>query len=348
MAGFWAALAFAGIEVLPWGVIKGYYLRHLRWWARQPITRRDGLLTVGYAYPNPLIAENYNSSNSPYWACKAFLPLALAADHPFWSAEEAPPRADRATPVSLASPGLIIRHEPGQTVALSSGQSNPAIRFGAEKYCKFAYSTRYAFSIESDLRASDRATLDSMLGLIDADDVLRVRETCEEARIGSDLLYSRWKPWSDVTVETWLWWDGLWQMRTHRIDTGRVLRTIDGGSAVSAEQGMRHLEATCGRGIALIGTADCSGIVDIGGADRSARAQRSEPNVNLMFPAAFVPQLLGTAPIGTTILSSAILATTDVAAAVAWQAPPLLRSINELRHLIVSAEVVGAAAIATL
>jgi hypothetical protein len=255
MAGFWGALAFAGIEALPWGVIKGHYLRHLRWWSGQPITRRDGLLTVGYAYPNPLIAENYNSPNSPYWACKAFLPLALAADHPFWTAEEAAPLGDRTAPVSLASPGLVIRHEPGQTVALSSGQANPAIRFGAEKYGKFAYSTRYAFSIESDLRAPDRAALDNMLGLIDADGVLRVRESCEDARIGSDLLYSRWRPWSDVTVETWLWWDGPWQMRTHRIDTGRLLRTIEGGSAVSAEQAVRRLDAACGRGIALIGRA---------------------------------------------------------------------------------------------
>jgi len=31
-------------------------------------------------------------------------------------------------------------------------QSNLKIRFGAEKYAKFAYSTRYAFSIEHALR----------------------------------------------------------------------------------------------------------------------------------------------------------------------------------------------------
>ena len=60
-AGFWGALAYAGVEALPWGQIKGYYLRNLRWWARQPIFDRDGVLSVGYAYPNLLMSEGYNS-----------------------------------------------------------------------------------------------------------------------------------------------------------------------------------------------------------------------------------------------------------------------------------------------
>ena len=76
-ASFWGALAFAGVEALPWGVIKGLYLRHLRWWARRPIADRGGILSVGYGYPNLFMSESYNSAGSPYWAFKAFLPLAL-------------------------------------------------------------------------------------------------------------------------------------------------------------------------------------------------------------------------------------------------------------------------------
>ena len=81
-AGFWAALAFADEEALPWGEVKGYYLRHLRWWARHPITERDGVLSIGFGYANLLMSENYNSPGSPYWAFKAFLPLALDPSHP--------------------------------------------------------------------------------------------------------------------------------------------------------------------------------------------------------------------------------------------------------------------------
>src|SRR5690606_4360265 len=84
--GIWGALAFADLEALPWGEIKGHFMRHLRWWAKLPIADRDGVLSIGYGYPNLLMSENYNSAGSPYWALKAFLPLALPQDHPFWQA----------------------------------------------------------------------------------------------------------------------------------------------------------------------------------------------------------------------------------------------------------------------
>src|SRR5690606_28304342 len=63
--GFWGALAFADVEAFDWGVIKGLALRHLRWWLRQPIFSPDGTLSIGYAYPNLNMAEQYNSPCSP-------------------------------------------------------------------------------------------------------------------------------------------------------------------------------------------------------------------------------------------------------------------------------------------
>ncbi|MFP4975550.1 DUF2264 domain-containing protein [Paenibacillus sp. CN-4] len=54
----------------------------------QPFFDRSGLLTVGYAYPNLVISENYNATGSPYSALKTFLLLALAEDSAFWTVEE--------------------------------------------------------------------------------------------------------------------------------------------------------------------------------------------------------------------------------------------------------------------
>ena len=164
-AGFWGALAFAGVEALPWGQIKGYYLRNLRWWARQPIFDRDGVLSIGYCYPNLLVSEGYNSAGSPYWAMKAFLPLALADDHPFWAAEEeAPEEFD--TPVPLPEPGMVAQHLPGHIVALASGQQYARWRGTPEKYGKFAYSTRYGFSIEANDRHFPSAACDDNARLL--------------------------------------------------------------------------------------------------------------------------------------------------------------------------------------
>ena len=75
---FWGALVLADEEALPWGRIKGIYLRHLREWATHPISDRDGVLSIGYGYGNLLMHEPYNSSGSPYWAMKFFLALAAA------------------------------------------------------------------------------------------------------------------------------------------------------------------------------------------------------------------------------------------------------------------------------
>lgn len=41
------------------------------------------MLTIGYAYPNILMSENYNVPGSPYWCMKAFAFLMLPAGHPF-------------------------------------------------------------------------------------------------------------------------------------------------------------------------------------------------------------------------------------------------------------------------
>lgn len=87
---FWSALVYADVLPFSYGVLKGIIMRHFRWWFDKPIVGIDGLLSIGYAYPNLVMTENYNAPGSPYWAFKAMLILALPDDHPFWQAEEEP------------------------------------------------------------------------------------------------------------------------------------------------------------------------------------------------------------------------------------------------------------------
>jgi hypothetical protein len=127
--GFWGALAFADVEALPWGVVKGLVLRHLRWWTRRPIYQPDGALAIGYGYPNLNMAEQYNSPGSPYWALKFFLPLALPEEHPFWQAEEAP-MPDLAPVHTLPHAGMIVCRDRGSRKSArsraASTRSGPA------------------------------------------------------------------------------------------------------------------------------------------------------------------------------------------------------------------------------
>lgn len=294
---FWGALAFAGVEALPWGVVKGLLLRHLRWWARQPIFNADGTLSIGYAYPNLNMAENYNAPGSPYWALKAFLPLALPASHPFWQAEEAPLPA---LPPVHAQPhaGMVIgRDQPARHVfALSSGQHALWLRHGADKYSKFAYSTAFGFSVPSGGHGLEQGAHDNMLALSDDGIHFRVREALVEATLDAEMLYSHWKPWPDVDVETWLMLALPWHIRIHRLRTKRHLQSAEGGWALdrTGDDPVDPLGTTDygpGRAVAIF-PAGWSGLRDVGGA-RVGQVVRLDPNTNLLAPRTVLPTLRG-------------------------------------------------------
>jgi hypothetical protein len=331
-AGFWGALAYAGVEALPWGEIKGYYLRNLRWWSRQPIFDRDGVLSIGYAYPNLLMSEGYNSAGSPYWAMKAFLPLALGEDHPFWAAEEAAAEHFDA-PVPLPEPGMVAQHLPGHIVALSSGQEYRQWRGTREKYGKFAYSTRYGFSIEADDRLFAGAACDGMLGLSDDGKHLRVREGNEAVLIAGDRLYARWLPYPDVLVETWLVPAGPWHIRLHEVTTPRRLEVVEGGFAIAKPDFRAWGESVAG-GRAEVRTAE--DVSTIFGYDaRAARVMSPFSNTNLMAARTLLPQLTGTLEAGATRLACAVLALPR-SAANAIPPVPACPDIDDLRRLFMA------------
>lgn len=218
---------------------------------------------------------------------------------------------------------MLVRHRPGETVALVSGPANPGIRHGAEKYGKFAYSTRYAFSIEDDLRNPGRAVLDSSPGLIDEDGTSRVRSEAESSLIGDGFLFSRWKPWPDVTIGSWLFWSGLWHVRCHHIQKGRRLSTVEGGFAIPVLLDQPIIVREVPLGVAVVGGGEFSGIRDLSSVARSARAHRCPPNTNLMAPRTMVPQLFSQVEVGGRWLMGGILAggeTTPLG--LAWADPP--------------------------
>lgn len=318
VASYWGYLAVAGIEALPWGVIKGVYLRNLRWWASQPVSRRDGILTLGYAYPNSFMAERYLSTGSPYWAMKAFSPLCLPADHPFWAAEELP-MPKRPEVASFPVPGLVFTHAPGHTVMFVAGpDSNKVMRFVPEKYEKFAYSTRYGFSVESDARGFDSGAFDSMIAFSDDDAHYRVREHCEAAQIAGNITYTVWHPWADVNVETWLIPYQEWHVRIHRIKSPRRLSTIEGGFAgPKADLNLDTISTDDGAAYALTKAGDFTGIMDFSASPgRTARVNKPHGNTSVMFPRTLVPQLRGVVePNETRVFQCVVVAGPDGAAA---------------------------------
>lgn len=306
-AGFWGALAFADLEALPWEQIRGYWARNLRYWARQPMCDRDGIMPVGYAYPNLLMSEAYNSPGSPYWAMKAFLPLALGDDHAFWQAEEADPDPEPEV-VSLPVPGMLKWEVPGNLTVLSGGQQGIQFRQGPEKYSKFAYSTRYGFSVENDTRSFPTGPFDSMLAFSDDGHHYRVRMAELDARSSDEVLYSRWSPMSGVEVETWLLPRAPWHLRIHRIVTAHTVQTCEGGFCVQRDDSP-PVESLAEQGLARVATdTDVSILQDLNELPRDARIRQAAPNTNVLFPRTWVPQLAATLEAGTHWFACAAIA----------------------------------------
>jgi hypothetical protein len=329
---FWGALAFADVEALPWGQIKGLLLRHLRWWAGRPIFDHSGVLTIGYGYSNLNMAEEYNSPGSPYWALKAFLPLAQPAEHPFWQADEQPPGGvDEVR--AQQHPGMVVYRDSGHVVALTGGQDGRLIRHGAYKYAKLAYSTAFGFSVPTGLVGLDRAGHDSVLALSEDDLHWIVGEIATESAVRGHTVWTKWAPLRGVEVETWVVPFAPWHVRVHYVRCDRPLHTAEGGWALDRtgddpsdfsgveEAGEGHAMATYAAGL--------SGIRDLLGA-RNGEVVRMAPNSNVLASRTVVPTLRAVHPPGRHWLVSAVLGTTNrTGSAPVWEAPPSLDRIRE-------------------
>lgn len=316
-SAFWSAAAYAGLEGLSPGALKGLVLRNLRWWFQQPIFDRDGVLTVGYAYPNQIMSENYNSPGSVYWSLKTFLILALPEEHPFWLAEELEMTKTETGigtgtrtgtgSMSVQEPAhlVICREEKaGHVAAFNTGHpSTNEHTHTSAKYEKFVYSTAFAFSAPRAEWGLSQGAFDSMLALSEGDHLFRVKRLCKETRIQEHVLYAKWKPWRDVEVQTWIAAGLPWHIRIHRISTGRTLDAAEGGFAL----GLGSLSSSrAGAGAASAsGTFGTSAIYGMLGYDM-AELIYPQSNTNFLHPRTVIPTLRAAMDPGTHWLISAV------------------------------------------
>ncbi len=308
-SAFFSALALGDLDnkETDWGVVKGLLLRNMRKWFSKPIFTQEGVLTIGYGYPDLLMAEGYNAPGSPYWAMKVFAALALPKDHPFWTCREKKHKPPQRLLEEHARM-LIVRDEDNLHVqAFPAGCHATEHAHDDAKYEKFAYSTAFAFSVPKSPRVLMRGAYDSMLVLSDDGISWRTRYGCEQYQITQIQVESIYHPFADVTVHTTILPLGDWHIRIHRIQTPRKLFAAEGGYAIPRDEGKDFAKTTIDgiRAVAHNGTLT-SGIVGIKGFS-AAEMITPEPNTNLLYPRTLLPTLRAELPIGETILVSAVL-----------------------------------------
>ena len=320
-SSYWASMAFAGCyteEITP-GVVKGMLLRNLRYWFSMPIFDRDGVLTVGYGYPNLVISEGYNAPGSPYWSMKAFAVLALPENDPFWQSEEAP----FAPPTRFCDREclqLTVRDEENRMVtSYTSGNHAYEHMHEDEKYEKFAYSTHFGFSAVKESGTLNKGAFDSMLAMKRVGhDLWHARSGYESYEVGERQVACTWSPMAGVMVDTVVApLDGHWHLRRHVVHTEFALEIAEAGFAVVRDRpGVRPCDRIRSKNVAegtvsaVYGPFGSCAIYGLTGYD-AAMTVWAEPNTNMLAPRTNIPTLTATLQPGTHTLCCAVYADMD-------------------------------------
>ncbi|WP_083511307.1 DUF2264 domain-containing protein [Microbacterium sp. XT11] len=104
----WAA-AFTGGTRHDLGMLRRAASGQARHFVERGAPDAGGVLPLGWHRPWRAIAQDYSGPGSPYWAAKGMLGIALPADHPVWTATEAPLPIDRGDVARvLTVPGWLV------------------------------------------------------------------------------------------------------------------------------------------------------------------------------------------------------------------------------------------------
>lgn len=264
-AGFWSEALAAKADLGPaftQGCLLGLVLRSIASFERASIVDNGGVQTIGYRYPCLHMAEGYNGPGSPYWSLMAFACLAVPEDDPVWDVSPEPlPELPALAETPL---GLIAHDGAGEATLFRTGPL-PRHPFAqsAAKYGKFAYSTRFGFSVARSERTPEEAAPDSMLAFLAGGRVLvsegarrssvrRIDAVRLDAlapclgqepgllaelrnRMEQDLLFETelcWSPMDGIEVMTEIVPLAEGHLRIHRVEAEAPCAALDCGFAV--------------------------------------------------------------------------------------------------------------------
>lgn len=307
---FFSACVFAGIEPLPLATMKGIIDRHLAFWWKSHMQELSGILSIGYAYPNLIMAENYNAPGSPLWALKAFILLALNDTDPYWSVAAGPfPTLDEIKYFPAAE--MIISQHPDNAVLYPNGIHPENLAYGhfEEKYAKFAYSSKFGFSVRKANDCLENMAPDSDL-VFEYGGLYFGRNTVADYSVGQTEITSRWSPLPGIEVTTTIIPSTHGHTRNHTIvssvpctayDCGFSMPADADGYSAEATENTAYVRSSLGRCM-VYGFSSSAGSKVTGGIIIQA-----SPNTNLLFPRSTIPAVGYAIGPGTTTVSTSVI-----------------------------------------
>ncbi|QXD22840.1 DUF2264 domain-containing protein [Opitutia bacterium ISCC 51] len=231
-----------GISPTMPGLARTICERNMDFFLEKPIYQSQGCLSMGWYDIFEDMVESYSCGGSPYWAAKAFSPLLIPLDDPFWTASsEAIPAESSDQVVAFASPGLIVRTVGGESEIINVGSQIAScnIRFGTWKWGKLSYCSSIGFLISRD---PNQYPLDAGLTATNSSgNLILGRHYTAPVKMEEDgmaCLYSlgHKTEQSQVSVETRLWWKSGWQLILHRYISHQDCLLRHGTYALSVDE----------------------------------------------------------------------------------------------------------------
>lgn len=284
-AAFFSAYIFAEVDLSNVGVIKGILNRHIKYWISQPIFDNGKILSIGYCYPNLNMSEGYNAPGSPYWAFKFFALLSLEDNHLFWTTKEEDfPELKEV--YTIPECDMVMQHRKGEVIALTAGQYPVVFQtHSGEKYSKFAYSSRFGFSVPRSYYSLEECAPDSMLAFY-VHDMYYVRRKCIEFNVANDRVYSKWSPVEGIMVETTVTPTKDGHKRIHKVTSQYDCVAYDCGFSYPKEGPVKVEEKM---NFSLVSNEDgYSAISSLSGEGNMINAA---PNTNLIFSLTMIPSI---------------------------------------------------------
>lgn len=300
---FFSGCLIAGIEPFSIGQMKGLIVRHMENWLKKEIFDREGILTIGYAYPNLIMAEAYNAPGSPYWAFKTFGILMLPDEHPFWNAKcEEFPKLEPLSPQPYSD--KLMYHYGNHAAACPVGIFSPAGHGqSVPKYGKFVYDTCFGFCVSKSEYEFFENGPDSMLAF-EIDGYIYVRRISIEGKINSDSTYSRWSPYRGIEVETVITPNATGHVRHHIIHSDIECQAYECGFSVASRDDDEILiETIDNKAIASNVFSSCS--IEGQGV---AKVLGVSPNMNVLYEKCVIPALIYDIKKGDNVFDSTIIA----------------------------------------
>lgn len=291
-AAFFSVALLSSAEVLPLPVVKGIVVRHLVWWLNQPIYDNAGVLTIGYAYPNLQMSESYNAPGSPYWALKTFAFLALPDDHPFWAAECAPlPPLEPCK--YLPHAGMVVQRGRGGVTALLPGRRQTDDHgHTQEKYGKFAYSSKFGFSVSRSPLSLAECAPDSTLAF-QVDGFVYMKNLTEPGfTVNGREIAMDWSPLPGIRVHTVLRPNETGHRRIHTIESGYDCTAYDCGFALDTGDPTPFARREEGNRARVDSGADYCAVTAL--TPGEGRVLIPHPNTNLIAPKTSIPMAVYT------------------------------------------------------